>query len=833
MNSLVVAGIGVFCLGLGYLIYGRIIKRLWSVDPGNKTPAQTRSDGVDYIPARHWSILFGHHFASIAGAGPIIGPVIAAAIWGWLPALLWIVIGSIFIGAVHDFSSLMLSLRHEGRSIGDVAESVMGRRAKFLICSFLWLALALVIAVFAALAGKTLADRPQVVIPTLGLIPVAVMVGFMLYRWKMNQALATIAGVGGLFFLIYLGYKFPMDIRQMGCIGSLDIGKNAGHIWTVILLIYAYFASVLPVNILLQPRDYLSTFALYFGLFFGFAGLAVTRPAMNTPAFLSSRGSEGFMWPMMFVIVACGAVSGFHSLIATGTTPKQLGSEKHAKRIGYGAMILEGILALLAIICVTAGLYWNKSKGVPDTLVYPILMKQKNWILAFGEGYGQITKPIFGGLGALIAITILKTFIMTTLDSATRIGRYITEEFFRRPSGKNPLGNRYVSTVVIIIPALFLALGRWKNIWPVFGASNQLVAALALLVATVWLWQKGKNYILTGAPAVFMLFTAAGALVYKINEFWHAKKILLSAVGVVLFCLAGFLVVEAWLIIRKKKGTGCLLEKMGKKWRLSLFLICFLFTGCAALSVKKISSAEINIDIESQEIEKARHDFSPGEKLIYKVQWLGLTVAEATIEIQDIVDIEGAKAYKIRLVAETNGIVAKIFPVRNQYISYMDTENIYSVKNETERREGRRVKKEETLFDCINQKAYYRDLLKDRKKAVDIPENTYDVLAAAYYFRTLDVGVGDTVNYNVFSNGKVYPLYATIKKKEYLAVRDIGTFKTFLIEPYIIRNGRIDKRAKVKAYFSADKDRLPVYISLKGPVFTRINIVLQGIEKNV
>ena len=542
MNSLIVAGIGILLLGAGYFIYGRIVQRLWSVEPDRKTPAVTQPDGVDYIPARHWSILFGHHFASIAGAGPIIGPVIAAAVWGWLPALLWIVIGSIFIGAVHDFSSLMLSLRHQGRSIGDVAESIMGSRARIVFCSFLWLSLVLVIAVFAALAGKTLAAKPEVVIPTLGLIPVAMLVGLMLYRWKINQILATIIGVGLLFCLIYSGYKFPLDITHLG---------SPSHIWTIILLIYAYFASVLPVNILLQPRDYLSTFVLYFGLVFGFLGLLITRPNITTPAFITSHGSEGSIWPMMFVIVACGAVSGFHSLIASGTTSKQLGSEKDAKKIGYGAMILEGVLALFAIICVTAGLYWTKTKGVPDNLVYPVLMKQKNWILAFGEGYGQITRPIFGGLGVLIAITILKTFIMTTLDSATRIGRYITEELFRRGSGKNPLANRYVSTGIIILPALLLALGAWKSIWPIFGASNQLVAAMALLVATVWLWGKGKNYLVTGLPALFMFLTAAGAIVYEVHQFWYARKILLSGVGVVLLCLAGFMVVEAWRVVRR------------------------------------------------------------------------------------------------------------------------------------------------------------------------------------------------------------------------------------------------------------------------------------------
>lgn len=265
---------------------------------------------------------------------------------------------------------------------------------------------------------------------------------------------------------------------------------------------------------------------------------------------------------------------------------------------------------------------------------------------------------------------------------------------------------------------------------------------------------------------------------------------------------------------------------MQDKIPICIGLVCLIFSGCATV---KFISTEINIETESQEIAKIRSDFSVGEKLTYKVEWLGMDVAKAVIELEEIVEIEGLEAYKIKLVAETNGVLAKIFPLHNEYLSYIDTKNIYSIKNETERHEGRREKKNETVFDIANQKAYYRDLLENRKKVVDIPKNTYDVLGAVYYFRTLDAGVGDTVSFHVFSNGKLYPLYAAVKKRGDLDVRDLGIFKTFLIEPYIIRNGKIDKRARVKAYFSADKNRWPIYISLKGPIFTRINIILQKI----
>ena len=260
-------------------------------------------------------------------------------------------------------------------------------------------------------------------------------------------------------------------------------------------------------------------------------------------------------------------------------------------------------------------------------------------------------------------------------------------------------------------------------------------------------------------------------------------------------------------------------------------IICLAFSSCSTTSVKKISiTPKVNIEPESQNIERASGNFSKGEKLIYKVEWLGLNVADAVVEIEDILEMNGCSVYKIKLTAKTNGLVAKIFPVNNEYLSYADVCNMYSVKSQADRHEGTRIKKEETLFDRVNQKAYYTDFLKNRKKVVDIPENTYDVLAAAYYFRSMDVTVGDTISYNVFSNGKLYPVHATIKKQEYLSISDLGTFKTFLIEPYIIRDGEVDRRAKVTAYFSADKNRWPVYISLKGPVFTRINIFLKKVE---
>ncbi|MCK4374171.1 MAG: carbon starvation protein A, partial [Candidatus Brocadiae bacterium] len=380
------------------------------------TPAVQLNDGVDYVPAKHWTILFGHHFASIAGAAPIIGPVIACMLWGWVPALLWIVLGGIFCGAVHDYCALVSSVENEGRSISDLSESVLGKFAKVAFSIFVLLALILVVAVFAAVAGRMLADTPEVVIPTFGLIFVAILVGVLVYKVGLPLALDTAIGLLLLLGLIVLGYYVPVSVPV----------ANPAKWWTVILLIYGMVAAVLPVSLLLQPRDHLAAGVLFIGMFFGLLGIAITRPTIHSPAFVAFRsGQQGVMWPMLFVVIACGAISGFHSLVASGTTSKQLPRARDACRIAYGGMILESALALLAVIAVTAGLYWTKAPAGMEGYVYQDLMKGGNWINTFGQGYGRLTQPIFGALGVLVGITMLNTFVMTTLDSATRITRYI------------------------------------------------------------------------------------------------------------------------------------------------------------------------------------------------------------------------------------------------------------------------------------------------------------------------------------------------------------------------------------------------------------------------
>ena len=532
MSSLLVAGIAISLLFLGYVFYSRKVKQWVGVDDNQVTPAVEINDGVDYVPAKHWTVLFGHHFASIAGAAPIIGPVIACLYWGWIPAVIWVV-----VGAVHDFVALVMSLQNKGKSIATVTESIMGRTSKILFSIFAFLSLILIVAVFAAVAGKTLATTPQVVLPTFGLIVVALVVGVMMYRMQLNILFCSVVGVGLLFALIVGGYYFPIELPV----------NNPASWWTVILLIYGMVASVTPVTLLLQPRDHLAGATLYLGLLFGFLGLIITRPDMKAPGLVAFSTLKGPMWP----------ISGFHSLVSSGTTSKQLPRMRDARVVGYGCMIMESALAVLAIIAVTAGLYWRTAPEGMSHLVYQELFSKGGWIKAFGAGYGRLTEVVFGSLGTLIGITMLKTFIMTTLDSATRITRYLCSELLGETFGISIMKNKYVSVTVIGLLAGALALGNWQAIWPVFGAANQLIASLVLIVATVYLVTRKRNFLFTAIPAVIMLATTIAALVYNTYSFVTAEKpyIMLAAINVVLIILAVFLAYTAWVVAAGAKET--------------------------------------------------------------------------------------------------------------------------------------------------------------------------------------------------------------------------------------------------------------------------------------
>lgn len=545
MNTLVIAFLLIVWLILGYKIYGSFIERkVILADRSRVTPAHEFKDGIDYSPAKK-SLLFGHHFSSIAGAGPILGPLLGVLYFGWLGALLWVAIGSIFLGAVHDYTSLMTSVQNKGTSLADISKNTLGFRTKIIFSVFIWMTLALVIAVFAVVASQTLVSQPEIVIPTFGLIFIAMVFGWLIYKKGINIVAGTLLSLLFLFFLIYLGKLLPIALPAQ------ILGMSSQNFWFFILIIYSLFASSLPVWILLQPRDYISTWILFFGLGLGYLGLIVASPSLNAPAFISFTSKGGPLWPMLFVIIACGAISGFHSLVAGGTTAKQLPDEISGKLIGYGSMVTEAALAGLVIFIAASVLIWDPS-GVKSQFGFQYFMTSLgDPIRAFATGYGKLVSSLPAltlMIGTFFGMVMLNAFVLTTLDTGTRLGRFITTELFGK---RIPLlRNRWIASFFILVFAAILGgTEGYKQIWPVFGASNQLVAALALIVVSSYLVgvKRPKKY--TVYPAIFMLLTTFGALIYQGYHFFQDQKYLLGGVSLILIFLAGIIVYDARAIL--------------------------------------------------------------------------------------------------------------------------------------------------------------------------------------------------------------------------------------------------------------------------------------------
>jgi len=484
----------------GYALYGRRLARAYGVDPQRTTPAHAREDGVDYVPAHNWMVLFGHHFSSICGAGPIIGPALAVAYWGWAPSIVWIFLGAVLMGAVADFTSLFVSVRSDGHTISDIARPEISPRARLLFSWFIWVALVLVVAVFAIFAARTFIQEPEAVVPSFALIPVALLTGHLLYRTDMSNRNATIIGVGLLVVALFLGHEAPVALPAM-------LGMSAETVWILLLLGYCFIASITPVQVLLQPRDYLASFLLFAAIGIGIVSVLITAPTMQAAPVGSFNPEEwpaaGPMWPMLFVTIACGAISGFHSLVSSGTTCKQIANEAHACRVGYGGMIMEGLVGVLVIICVGSSLPIGELREVLGP-------GGGGPISAFSVGYGRIAAPILGGHAETFAIMALNAFILTSLDTGTRIGRYLTGELLGT-------SNMYLSTAIVTGAGCALALtGQWSILWPAFGTSNQLIAALALLVGSCWLMRRGRNALYTLIPAVLMLATTLAAFAFQL-----------------------------------------------------------------------------------------------------------------------------------------------------------------------------------------------------------------------------------------------------------------------------------------------------------------------------
>ena len=579
MNTLVLLLICIAILVCGYIFYGRWLCKQWGVGENDEpTPAHTLEDGVDYVPAKA-PVLMGHHFSSIAGAGPITGPI-GAAIFGWVPVVLWVLVGGIFFGGVHDFGALFASLRHKGQSIGEIISANMGRRAKRLFITFAYLTLILVVAAFASIVAGTFGNtnaageavsaaavetNASVAMVSLLFILIAIVFGFLVYRRNVPMGTATVIGVIAIVACMAIGMSFhPIYLSYKA--------------WMIIVGIYIAVASVTPVWILLQPRDYLSSFLLYAMLAVALVGVVISHAnlggADGLQAFegfaIDNGNGVQYMFPVLFTTVACGAISGFHSLVSSGTTSKQLDKEKDAKPIAYGGMLLECVLAVVTVCAINFVYKYNATAADGDKLVG-----------ATGIFAGGIAN-MYAGLGPK-AVTILRTlltltysaFCLTSLDTATRLARFMFQEFWLEPGQtakdikegwKKVLVNPYFATILTVVLGIILGMTGYTKIWGLFGAANQLLAGIGLLAVAAWLANCGKNNKMFLIPMAFMIVVTICSLCLTIkNQIGIIVKggadwgpWAQAIIGALLVVLAIFLVIEGWdtLFGKKKKAEA-------------------------------------------------------------------------------------------------------------------------------------------------------------------------------------------------------------------------------------------------------------------------------------
>jgi carbon starvation protein len=581
MSLLTIVLISTAVLSIAYVTYGRLLARLLGLDPNRPTPAVELKDGIDYEPIAP-KFLLSQHFSAIAAAGPIVGPILAGVFFGWLPALLWILIGSVFIGGVHDMTSLTASIRHKARSIAEVVREHMTRRSYLLFLSFVWIALVYIIVAFTdltanAFIGAVALPNGETVrgggIATSSIVYLVlpIIMGLLLRHTKLSLNLATIIFLPLAGLAIWLGQQFPLALQEIvpGLGDGVTGADNTRRVWDVLLLVYCLIAGVVPVWLLLQPRGHLGGYFLYIarggaalGLIFG--GGKVNYPAYTVQEGLGLNGAA--LIPMLFITIACGACSGFHSLICSGTTSKQLAKETDARKIGYGAMLLEGMVAVVSLCCVMMLV-----KGDSALMVDGKLSPRPDMVYALGIGSFLQKIGISPQFAVAFAFMAFTTFIYDTLDVCTRLGRFIIQEL----TGLRNAAGRWIGTSLTAGVPLFFLLQPgvapdgtklppvWMAFWSLFGASNQLLAALTLLGVTVWIWQTRKAmwvWLVTGIPTVLMYVMSTWALLLMtLPKFhtaggWVAPKEVVPWVGVVLLVLAALMLIEAILVITRGRS---------------------------------------------------------------------------------------------------------------------------------------------------------------------------------------------------------------------------------------------------------------------------------------
>ncbi|MCH2557456.1 MAG: carbon starvation protein A [Alcanivorax sp.] len=550
MSAILLLVLGLGGMAAGYFIYSRFIaNKVYQLDPDFKTPAHEFEDGVDFVPTNRF-VLWGHHFTSVAGAAPIVGPAIAV-IWGWLPAFLWVVLGTIFFAGVHDAGAIWASIRNRAKSVGALTGEVVGGRARSVFMIVIFLVLLMVNAVFGVVIAKLLINTPGAVVPVWGAIAVALVIGQLIYRRMIGLGLVSVIGVACLYGLIFLGPQVPISLPET------TAGLSANAIWILILFGYAAVASLLPVWMLLQPRDYINGLQLFVGLILLYAAVLIANPTVVAPMINTDLPMDTpSMIPLLFVTIACGAISGFHGLVASGTTSKQLDKETDTRFVGYFGAVGEGALALAAIIAATAGF-----ASLADWQAVYSAFGQGS-LTAFVDGGARILSA-GTGLSSEVAATLLTVmaalFAGTTMDTGLRLQRYIFQEWgeiYNQEWMRKP----FPATALAVISCLVLAFGAGGAdgsggllIWPLFGTTNQLLAGLTLLVVTVMLVRRGRPTLFTLLPLIFLLVMTLLALLIQLKGFYLKENWFLLGLDLVVLVAAILVTLECTAALRRHK----------------------------------------------------------------------------------------------------------------------------------------------------------------------------------------------------------------------------------------------------------------------------------------
>lgn len=598
MNAALILIISIAALVAGYIFYGGWLAKEWGIDAKRPTPAHELTDGVDYVPAKA-PVIMGHHFSSIAGAGPINGPI-QAAVFGWVPVLLWVLVGGVFFGGVHDFGALFASIRHKGQSIGEIISSTMGRTAKRLFIIFSYLTLLLVVAAFASIVANTFGSTTSAGVAREGaaleanlstamisllFIVLAMVFGFLVYRRNIAVGPATAIGIAGIVLIVFIGLHFH----------PIALSYNA---WMWLLGLYILIASVTPVWILLQPRDYLSSYLLYFMI--GVSVIAVIGASLTgtgslaIPAFgvAEAKGNglftTGSVFPALFITIACGAISGFHSLVSSGTTAKQIDNERDAQPVGYGAMLIECVVAVLSLCAV--GYVWSDAVGEisADTGKLASAFASPTAVFATGisKMIGSFTNEGIQNVMYQMLVLAVSVFCLTSLDTATRLARYMFQEFWL-VDGETPadvkdnrkiLVNPYFATLVTVVPGIALGMTGYAKIWPLFGAANQLLAALGLIAVCAWLGNAGKNNRMFYIPMCFMLLVTIASLVQTIiakltagGDIWNYIQALIAVLLIVLAVVLAYIAFQTlYGQVKRQQARQASMNRAARRGTVSL-----------------------------------------------------------------------------------------------------------------------------------------------------------------------------------------------------------------------------------------------------------------------